>query len=159
MKKVVYFVVNRYLYCVFIGDIMGPTLNNIENLVQRPYGCGEQNMLGFVPNIQVMRYLTSTDQLTEDIKTRTKNNMQLGYQRELNYRRDDGSYSAFGNSDPEGSTWLTAFVMWSFAQASDYIEIDQNDLAVSLDWLKKQQNNDTGCFNSVGQVHHKAMKV
>ncbi|XP_072038714.1 uncharacterized protein [Amphiura filiformis] len=140
------------------GDMMGPTLNNLENLVQRPYGCGEQNMLGFVPNIQVMRYLNSTDQLTPDIATRAKNNMQMGYQRELNYRRKDGSYSAFGNSDPEGSTWLTAFVMWSFAQAGDFIEIDRNDLNVSLAWLKQQQNPLTGCFKSVGQVHHKAMK-
>ena len=138
---------------------MGPTLNNLENLVQRPYGCGEQNMLGFVPNIQVMRYLNSTGQLTPDIASRAKSNMRMGYQRQLNYRRDDGSYSAFGNSDPEGSTWLTSFVLWSFAQAGDFIEIDEKDLALSVDWLMKQQDPVTGCFNSVGQVHHKAMKV
>ena len=28
-----------------------------------------------------------------------------GYQRELTYKRKDGSYSAFGNSDKEGSLW------------------------------------------------------
>jgi len=28
-----------------------------------------------------------------------------GYQRELTYLRDDGSFSAFGNSDSAGSTW------------------------------------------------------
>lgn len=47
-----------------------------------------------------------------------------GYQRELNYRHDDGSYSAFGKSDKEGSTWLTAFVTKSFAQARRFIYID-----------------------------------
>ena len=40
-----------------IGDIMGPVLSNIDNLVRMPYGCGEQNMLNFVPNIVVMNYL------------------------------------------------------------------------------------------------------
>ena len=142
-----------------IGDIMGSTLNNLENLIRRPYGCGEQNMLGFVPNIVVMKYLNSTDQLTPQIATRTTNNMRIGYQRELNYRRTDGSYSAFGNTDPEGSTWLTAFVMMSFAQASEYISIDEKDLSVSFEWLKQQQDSETGCFNAVGMVHHKAMKV
>ena len=28
-----------------------------------------------------------------------------GYQRELTYRHDDGSYSAFGKSDASGNTW------------------------------------------------------
>jgi len=29
----------------------------------------------------------------------------LGYQRELTYKRSDGSYSAFGNGDSEGNMW------------------------------------------------------
>lgn len=28
-----------------------------------------------------------------------------GYQRQLSYQRDDGSFSAFGDSDTSGSTW------------------------------------------------------
>jgi CD109 antigen len=28
-----------------IGDILGPTLNNLEDLLRIPYGCGEQNMV------------------------------------------------------------------------------------------------------------------
>ena len=32
-----------------------------------------------------------------------------GYQRELTYKRSDGSYSAFGNRDNEGNTWYVAF--------------------------------------------------
>ena len=42
----------------------------------------------------------------------------MGYQRELNYRHSDGSFSAFGEMShmSEGSTWLTAFVLKVFAQ-------------------------------------------
>ena len=29
----------------------------------------------------------------------------VGYQRELNYRHNDGSYSAWGGSDGSGSLW------------------------------------------------------
>ena len=51
--------------------------------------------------------------------------MTTGYQRELIYRRGDGSFSAFGESDADGSLWLTAFVMKSFAQADGLIYIDE----------------------------------
>lgn len=30
---------------------------------------------------------------------------QSGYQRELSYKHPDGSYSAFGDRDKEGSMW------------------------------------------------------
>ncbi|XP_041464168.1 uncharacterized protein LOC446192 isoform X6 [Lytechinus variegatus] len=140
------------------GDLMGPSLSNLDHLIRLPTGCGEQNMLGFVPNIVALSYLTTTDQLTPSVENKAKFNMKRGYQRELNYRHRDGSYSAFGESDPEGSTWLTAFVVRSFAQASDYIFIDNDDLKVSISWLKSLQNRETGCFESLGKLCHKDMK-
>lgn len=80
-----------------------------------------------------------------------------GYQRELTYRHEDGSYSAFGESDEEGSMWLTAFVVKSFAQARSFIYIDKDDLDKSLSWFKSKQL-ENGCFPQVGKVLHKAMK-
>lgn len=74
--------------------------------------------------------------------------MHAGYQRELTYRHNDGSYSAFGNSDPEGSIWLTAFVVRSFARARPYIYIDSKDLDSSILWIKAQQQ-ENGCFRPV----------
>lgn len=85
-----------------IGDILGASVNNLEDLLQMPYGCGEQNMLRFVPNIVVLEYLTRSKKLTGPIRHRALANMDSGYQRELTYRRDDGSFSAFGNNDKSG---------------------------------------------------------
>lgn len=45
-------------------------MQNLQNLVQMPYGCGEQNMVRFVPNIYVLNYLKETQQLTEKIKSK-----------------------------------------------------------------------------------------
>lgn len=42
---------------VFLGDILGPSIPNLANLIKMPFGCGEQNMLNFVPNIVVIEYL------------------------------------------------------------------------------------------------------
>ena len=36
---------------------MGPSINNLDSLLRMPFGCGEQNMLLFVPNIVVTEYL------------------------------------------------------------------------------------------------------
>nr|KAG5694344.1 hypothetical protein BaRGS_035212 [Batillaria attramentaria] len=116
-----------------IGDIMGPALSNLDGLVRMPTGCGEQNMVGFTPNIYVLKYLTATSRLDEATQDKATSFMETGYQRELKYRHADGSFSAFGErGNKAGSTWLTAFVVKSFAQAKPYIFIDQDDLDMSI---------------------------
>lgn len=124
---------------------------------QLPSGCGEQNMLNFVPNIVVLDYLTTLNKLTPDIELKTKQYLESGYQREMTYKRDDGSYSAFGKSDTSGSTWLTAFVAKSFHQASKYIPVDEEITKQSLSFLADVQVSD-GSFPEVGNVIHKAMQ-
>lgn len=52
------------------GDILGSALQNIQNLLRMPYGCGEQNMVLFAPNIYVLNYLNETQQLTSEIKSK-----------------------------------------------------------------------------------------
>ncbi|CAL4149314.1 unnamed protein product, partial [Meganyctiphanes norvegica] len=100
-----------------VGDLLGPTLENLGSLVRMPYGCGEQNMLNFAPNIFILQYLDASSQTTKEIAKKAMDYMRNGYQQELRYRHKDGSFSAFGESDSSGSTWLTAFVLKSFAQA------------------------------------------
>ena len=53
---------------------------------------------------------------------------------------------------------LTAFVLKSFAQARDFIEIDKKVMADAKRWILGKQAKD-GCFPSVGTLHNKAMKV
>lgn len=40
-----------------LGDLLGTCMHNLQDLVRLPYGCGEQNMIHFVPNILVLEYL------------------------------------------------------------------------------------------------------
>ncbi|KAL3083600.1 hypothetical protein niasHT_036372 [Heterodera trifolii] len=140
-----------------IGDIMGPVLSNVEGLVRMPYGCGEQNMVTLVPNIVVMRYLRATQRVNPSLELKAKKYMESGYQRELTYRRSDNSFSAFGESDQHGSTWLTAFVLRSFKQAQAYIFVDDRVLEDSIAFLISQQL-DNGAFVERGEVHHKLMQ-
>ncbi|GFN91719.1 alpha-2-macroglobulin-like [Plakobranchus ocellatus] len=133
------------------GDIIGAALNNLEDLVRMPTGCGEQNMIGFVSNILVQKYLYSIENLQETTRQAALKHMEIGYQRAINYRHKDGSFSAFGDKDPKGSVWLTSFVVKSFAQAKKHIFIDEKDLNRSVDFLVQSQL-DTGCFRETGKV-------
>ena len=63
-----------------IGDVMGPTLKNLNNLLNLPFGCGEQNMANFAPNVYVLKYLSGTNQLTDEIKTQALYYLQTGKQ-------------------------------------------------------------------------------
>ena len=70
--------------------------------------------------------------------------------------RRDGSFSAFGDQDSEGSLWLTAFVLKTFAQAKDLIYIDEKVLRDASAWIAGHQQPD-GSFRSVGFVHHQEL--
>lgn len=65
---------------------MGPVMSNLDHLVRAPYGCGEQNMINFVPNIVVVRYMKAVHQEDPEIVNKAIKYMQSGYQRELTYR-------------------------------------------------------------------------
>ncbi|KAK4311143.1 hypothetical protein Pmani_017345 [Petrolisthes manimaculis] len=141
-----------------VGDLLALTLENLGNLIRMPYGCGEQNMINFAPNIFILRYLDTTKQNTPQTRTKLLTFMKTGYRRELLYRRHDGSYSAFGNVDDSGSTWLTAFVLKSFQQARQYIQVDTDQLKETTDWLLRLQGTQDGCFESVGKLINKQMQ-
>ncbi|XP_009977240.1 PREDICTED: ovostatin-like, partial [Tauraco erythrolophus] len=144
-------------YFSVIGDILGTALRNMENLLHMPYGCGEQNMALFTPNIYALDYLNKTGQLTEEIRVKGTGYLSSGYQKQLSYKHRDGSYSSFGTRDREGSVWLTAFVYKSFAQATRYIYIDDNVQSQALIWLASKQKSD-GCFENAGSHFNNALK-
>ncbi|XP_077982153.1 CD109 antigen-like isoform X2 [Glandiceps talaboti] len=134
-----------------VGDIMGTTLNNLDALLRVPTGCGEQTMIGFAPDVFVYKYLEATGLDNQEIRALALRYMKTGYQRELTYKHEDGSFSAFGKHDDSGSSWLTAFVVKCFVQAMDFIPIDPSVLIRAIEWLIKTQG-DSGAFLKVGRV-------
>ncbi|XP_063147121.1 LOW QUALITY PROTEIN: CD109 antigen [Candoia aspera] len=134
------------------GDKLSSSISGLESLVKMPYGCGEQNMINFAPNIYILDYLSKTGNLQTNFKSKVVSYMREGYQRELLYKRPDGSFSAFGKSDPSGSTWLSAFVL-SFIQAQPYIDIDPYILERTAAWILSHQKS-SGEFEGPGRVLH-----
>uniref|UniRef100_A0A3Q1J1U7 Alpha-macroglobulin receptor-binding domain-containing protein n=1 Tax=Anabas testudineus TaxID=64144 RepID=A0A3Q1J1U7_ANATE len=138
-----------------LGDILGRALQNLGGLLRMPYGCGEQNMALLAPNIYILQYLKNTQQLTPAIREKATNFLTSGYQRQLNYKHNDGAYSTFGSGP--GNTWLTAFVLRSFTKAQTFIYIDPTKIEESKTWLKNKQR-ENGCFEQSGKLFHNGMK-
>ncbi len=143
-------------YIALTSSFLTQTIDGLDALLQMPFGCGEQNMIVFAPDVYITKYLQSSGQLKPEIMAKAEKLMITGYQRELTYRRTDGSFSAFGMNDESGSLWLTAFVLKCFSQAKGLIYIDDTVLDAAKDWIVNHQNAD-GSFEQVGFVHHQEM--
>ncbi|RZC36886.1 pregnancy zone protein-like, partial [Asbolus verrucosus] len=133
------------------GDILGQTIENLEDLIIMPTGCGEQIMATMAPNIYILRYLNITKNLTPSIKHRILRNLKIGYQRILNYIHKDGSFSAFGYHDPAGSMFLTAFVVRTLQEVKQFIYVDQRIIDRAVEWIMNHQL-ENGCFNTMLHV-------
>ena len=57
---------------------MGPSVEGLDSLVKMPFGCGEQNMISFTPNIFVRSYLQRIGELTPELSKKTKDYMTTG---------------------------------------------------------------------------------
>lgn len=65
-------------YVYVEGDILGPSIGNLDSLIEMPYGCGEQNMIHFAPNIYVLQYMRSTKQTDEQTRNKAMSYMMEG---------------------------------------------------------------------------------
>jgi len=137
----------------FTPSLVAQSISGVDDLLGMPYGCGEQNMMFFAPDVEILRYLKTSGQTNPEIQAKAEMFIITGYQRQLTYQHNDGSFSAFGDSDPEGSLWLTAFVLQSFSSARDVTTIDDSVLDGAADWIVNHQNQD-GSWDQIGFVHH-----
>lgn len=115
-------------------------------------------MILLVPNLLLLEYFLLTKYKDLNLIETALKNLDIGYQNQLKYKRQDGSYSAFGEKDEKGSIWLTAFVVRYFSQAQKFIHVDRNDLKSSVRWITKHQL-ENGCFPVIGKFYHQDIKV
>ncbi|KAF5301333.1 hypothetical protein FQA39_LY10731 [Lamprigera yunnana] len=135
------------------GDLLGPTIMNLEKLLIVPTGCGEQIMAILAPNLYVLKYLKAIGTLTPSMQQRAMRNLKIGYQRILDYVHNDGSFSAFGYHDQTGSMFLTAFVVKVLQMSKQHIYVDQNVINNAVRWIINNQL-ENGCFATLSHVFH-----
>uniref|UniRef100_A0A3B4DIT8 Anaphylatoxin-like domain-containing protein n=1 Tax=Pygocentrus nattereri TaxID=42514 RepID=A0A3B4DIT8_PYGNA len=133
------------------GDFMG-------RLIVQPGGCGEQTMIYMTLPLIATHYLDTTKQWEKvgmDRRAEAVKHIQTGYERELTYRKDDGSYAAWLHRP--SSTWLTAYVAKVFAMASSLIPIQEHVLCSAIKWLVLNGQMPDGMFKESAPVVHGEM--
>ncbi|EFA04694.1 CD109 antigen-like Protein [Tribolium castaneum] len=140
-----------------VGDLLGPTMVHLENLIRLPTGCGEQNLIHLMPNLIILQYLRYTRQVTPTIQNEALDLLEKGYQQQLSYKRKDGSFSAFGMRDEKSSVWVTAYVALTLRQAKGHIYVDEKIIEGCLEWLANIQGRN-GSFVEVGSVIYKEIQ-
>ncbi|XP_054723175.1 CD109 antigen-like [Uloborus diversus] len=136
-----------------VGDVTGPAFAtmpvNASSLLRKPSWCGEQNMFDFAANLYTLLYLRLTGQRQPDIEKQAFTHLNIGYQRQLSYQLEDGSFSPF-RWNPAPSVWLTAFCAKIFHKATfqeweNFLYIDPNVISRAVGWLLDQQSPE-GAF-------------
>uniref|UniRef100_A0A8D1N8B6 Ovostatin homolog 2-like n=1 Tax=Sus scrofa TaxID=9823 RepID=A0A8D1N8B6_PIG len=141
-----------------VGDIVGLAVQNLENLLKMPYGGGEQNIALLASDTYILDYLKSTNQLTEEIKSKAFFFLSNGYQKQLSFKNPDGSYSVFWRLNQEGSIWLSALTFKTLEGMKKYVFIDEQVPKETLIWLSNKQKRN-GCFQSDGKIFNNAWEV
>uniref|UniRef100_A0A672Q8D0 Complement C3-like n=1 Tax=Sinocyclocheilus grahami TaxID=75366 RepID=A0A672Q8D0_SINGR len=128
------------------GSFMG-------RFIVQPRGSGEQNMMLMTLPLIATHYLDSTNQWdTVGMERRNEavNHISTGYQRQLGYRKSDGSYAAW--RDRPSSTWLTAYVAKVFSMAHNLVIIEENVICSALKWLILHKQIQDGSFKEDSAV-------
>ena len=60
------------------GNFLGPVLDNIDDLLRMPYGCGEQNMINFAPTVFLSEYYFKTNSMDDEKLEKAQKYMLAG---------------------------------------------------------------------------------
>uniref|UniRef100_A0A667Z722 Complement C3-like n=1 Tax=Myripristis murdjan TaxID=586833 RepID=A0A667Z722_9TELE len=140
-----------YIFSAVSGNSMG-------SLIYQPSGCGEQNMIHMTLPVIAATYLDKTKQWETvgfDKRDEALRHIKTGYQNELNYRKDDGSFGVWKHV--KSSTWLTAYVAKVFAMANNLVAVQNNVLCDAIKWLILKRQQPDGVFNEEGPIYHGEM--
>uniref|UniRef100_A0A8C9YTS7 Complement C3-like n=1 Tax=Sander lucioperca TaxID=283035 RepID=A0A8C9YTS7_SANLU len=132
--------------------------DSIGTLIVQPSGCGEQNIASTTLPVIAATYLDKTNQW-ETVGFQKRNealqHIKTGYQNELVFRKNDGSFAVWAHSD--SSTWLTAYVAKVFAMTYNLVRVEKEHICEAIKFLILKAQQPDGLFTEVGTVIHGEM--
>ncbi|MGB9877450.1 MAG: MG2 domain-containing protein [bacterium] len=96
-------------------SILSSLYTSLEYLAQYPYGCTEQTVSAFLPDIALYRLLKETGIRNEELERKLPDMIMKGIFRLYYLRNDDGAWGWMPNS--ESLPWTTAYALWGLWEA------------------------------------------
>uniref|UniRef100_A0A8D0AAI4 NTR domain-containing protein n=1 Tax=Sander lucioperca TaxID=283035 RepID=A0A8D0AAI4_SANLU len=151
-------VTGQILFSALVENVVSG--NSMGTLIVQPGGSGESNMADMTLPVIAVTYLDKTNQW-ETVGFQKRNealqHIKTGYQNELAYRKNDGSFAVF--QQKQSSTWLTAYVAKVFAMAHNLVAMQSQHICEAIRFLILNAQQPDGLFREIGYVYSNAMRV
>lgn len=124
-------------------NLTAHVLEGVEAIMERPHGCGEQTISSTYPSILVLGYYEKMKSGGGDepaLVARARGYAQFGYERLLGYRAPGGGFTYWGRG--EADLALSAYALRFLTDASRVMEVDEDVIRETRDWLLRQQRAD-----------------
>jgi hypothetical protein len=98
-------------------SIAGAIFDGLEYLTSFPYGCTEQTMSSFLPNVVVANTMRELKTPARVDPALLKRQVDAGFERLYDYQHEDGGWGWW--KDDDSMVFMTAYVISGMAQAHD----------------------------------------
>ena len=128
---------SRSLAIQISPSIAGSLFGALEYLTSFPYGCVEQTMSSFLPNIIVTAAVRDLGLKSNLDPAATQEKIRAGLERLYSFQHEDGGWGWWQTD--ESHPFMTAYVVAGLAQAkSAGVEIKQDSMARGAAWVAQE---------------------
>jgi uncharacterized protein YfaS (alpha-2-macroglobulin family) len=118
-------------------SIASTAFDALEYLASYPYGCVEQTMSAFLPDVYVAQVLRDLDIEKKELEEKLPEMVSEGLQKLYNMQHGDGGWGWWENDDTH--PYMTAYVVYGLTQAKRAgFTVDNDVLQNGLSSLRKQ---------------------
>ncbi len=116
-------------------SVAGALFGALDYLTAFPYGCTEQTMSSFLPNVIVTRALKELNVTADVNKDLLAGKLKAGLDRLSDFQREDGGWGWWKTD--ESDVFMTAYVVGGLSQAkSAGVAVNDDSLQRGLKWLR-----------------------
>ncbi|XAM01447.1 MG2 domain-containing protein [Phycisphaeraceae bacterium D3-23] len=112
----------------------------LEALIRDPYGCFEQTSSSTFPLVMAQQYFLSHQGVDPALVAAAQEKLDAGYQRLIGFETEQNGYEWFGSTPPHEA--LTAYGLLEFVEMSKVMDVDQDMIDRTQEWLLGRCGND-----------------
>ena len=129
-------------------SVLADLQKGLEGMLGEPHGCFEQTSTTNYPNLLVLDYLRESNQNSPEIEKRALTLLENGYAKLtafecMNAQNKKQGYEWFGGTAPAHEA-LTAYGLLQFRDMSRLINVDQNMIKRTQDYIMEQRDGNGG---------------
>ena len=123
-------------------SIAGSLFGALEYLTSFPYGCVEQTMSSFLPNVIVKEAVKDLGLKTHLDEAALQEKIRAGLDRLYNFQHEDGGWGWWETD--ESHPFMSAYVVAGLSQAKAAgVQINDDAIQKGLDWVQKDFTQDS----------------